>query len=94
MRIVGKDKLDEAIKKYADTKGPLQAWMEEVKNSDWKTPQDIKNKFSTISFIQNNKALFNIKGNHYRLHVLIGYNSGTVSVKWFGTHADYDDKKF
>jgi mRNA interferase HigB len=74
----------------ADAKGPLESWHEEVSKASWASPQDAKNRFSTASFFGNNRVVFNIGGNKYRLVVEVQYRAQIVWVKFIGTHAQYD----
>ncbi|KTF38804.1 addiction module toxin RelE [Xanthomonas phaseoli pv. syngonii LMG 9055] len=69
---------------------PLKAWYDEAKVATWKSPQDIKNAYRNASFIANNRVVFNIKGNDYRLIVAVAYRVRIVYVKFIGTHAEYD----
>ncbi|MBZ3043555.1 type II toxin-antitoxin system HigB family toxin [Xanthomonas perforans] len=62
----------------------------EAKAATWKSPQDIKNAYRNASFIANNRVVFNIKGNDYRLIVAVAYRVRIVYVKFIGTHAEYD----
>jgi mRNA interferase HigB len=73
-----------------NAEGPLKAWFAEVKFAQWATPQDVKNRYANASVIANNRVVFNIKGNDYRLIVAIAYKMQYVYVKFIGTHAEYD----
>lgn len=92
MRIIAKKTLRQfwAQKRYADARGPLEAWHDEVCSSVWKNPQEIKKHYATASFCGNNRVVFNIGGNKYRLVVEVQYAAGIVWVKFIGTHAEYD----
>jgi mRNA interferase HigB len=68
----------------------LKAWTQEARNASWKTPQDIKKRYSSASFIQGNRVVFNIKGNEYRLVVAVAYRFEAVYIKFVGTHTQYD----
>ncbi len=70
--------------------GALKAWLAEAKLAHWATPQDVKNQYANASIIANNRVVFNIKGNDYRLIVAIAYRMQYVYVKFVGTHAEYD----
>lgn len=74
----------------ADAQAQLEAWHDIVIKADWKTPQDIKDLFKNASIVANNRVVFNIAGNKYRLVVEIQYQAGIVWVKFIGTHAEYD----
>ncbi|MDD2863960.1 MAG: type II toxin-antitoxin system HigB family toxin [Methylococcales bacterium] len=57
-------------------------------------PQDIKNRYSSADFLAENRVIFDIKGNHYRLVVKVRYQGGIVVIEWVGTHAEYDKQDF
>ena len=67
-----------------------KAWVQEARNASWKTPQDIKQRYASASFIGRNRVVFNIRGNEYRLIVAVAYRFEAVYVKFIGTHAQYD----
>jgi mRNA interferase HigB len=85
----------EAFKKsHADSRSQLNAWQVDVERENWKTSQDIKRRYRTADFLADNRVIFNIKGNSYRLVVQVRYQNGLVVVEWVGTHAEYNKKKF
>ena len=73
-----------------DSQGALQSWYDEAINAIWKTPQDIKGHYKSASTCGNNRVVFNIAGNKYRLVVEMQYRAGIAWVKFVGTHAQYD----
>lgn len=73
-----------------DSKGALQSWFDEAVKASWKTPQEIKDQYRSASICGNNRVVFNIAGNKYRLVVEMQYQAGIVWVKFIGTHAQYD----
>ncbi len=75
---------------FKDAKGPLQCWYDEAMQADWKTPQVVKAHYGNASICGNNRVVFNIAGNKYRLVVEMQYQAGIVWVKFIGTHAQYD----
>ncbi len=68
----------------------LKAWVDEVKTASWQNPADIKEKYRNASILKNKRVVFNIKGNEYRIVVVIAYQLGIVYVKFIGTHEQYD----
>lgn len=94
MRLAGTDKIDRFIRKHANAKDALFAWKFDAKQSNWSTPQDIKDRYRSADFLSDNRVIFNIKGNHYRLVVKVRYQNGIVLVEWVGTHAEYSKKQF
>ena len=70
---------------------PLRAWYGVASQAAWNMPQDVKNDFgATVDFVADNRAIFDIAGNKYRLVVHVSYRFKRVLVKFVGTHSDYD----
>jgi mRNA interferase HigB len=90
MRVIAKKALREFWERFPDAEGPLLAWYREVEPEDWDAPAKVKEKFRNASIVGNNRAVFNIKGNDYRLVVRINYPYRVVYVRFVGTHAEYD----
>ena len=91
MRIISKRALRACWKRYPDAENPLLAWYREVRQEDWDTPAKVKAKYSNASIVGDNRVVFNIKGNAYRLVAKINYPYRTVYVRFVGTHAEYDE---
>lgn len=94
MRILGLLLLEEFKRKHADSRGQLDAWQTDVEREHWQTSQDIKRRYRSADFLADNRVIFNIKGNTYRLVIKVRYQNELVVVEWVGTHAEYDKKKF
>lgn len=75
---------------YSSAKKAMQAWIYEVKYSDWNNSAELKLKYKNASIISSKRVVFNIKGNEYRLIVDIEYKIRIVFTVWFGTHKEYD----
>ena len=90
MRIIAISTLRAFWTKHPDAQTPLQAWYALASRAQWKSPSDIKAAYRNASFTANNRVVFNIKGNGYRLIVLVRYDKGLLFVKFVGTHAQYD----
>lgn len=90
MVIISKTTLAEYVKIHAAAKEPLNTWYDITKKSDWKNFSDVKNTFGSVDAVGNDRYCFNIKGNDFRLIVLIIFKKRTVFILWFGTHAEYD----
>jgi mRNA interferase HigB len=73
-----------------DSEVSLKAWYQEVKNSDWRNPNDVKRYYRSASIIGDNRIVFNICGNKYRLIVRINYEAQWVFIRFIGTHSEYD----
>lgn len=90
MRIISRKPLLKFWEKHPDAEGPLKAWYQEVSKADWPTWADMKKRYPSADAIGNGRYIFNIKGNNYRLVVLINFESQIVFVKFLGTHSEYD----
>ena len=90
MRIISRKTLKEFWEQYPDVQQALQAWYADTKQADWKTPSDIKRIYRNASIVANNRVVFNIKGNKYRLVVAIRYEYSIVYIRFVGTHREYD----
>lgn len=90
MRIISRRILREFWEMHPDACVPLQTWFYDVERATWNTPSDIKMAYQNASFVANNRVVFNIKGNHYRLVVVVIYRHGVVYIRFVGTHDEYD----
>ncbi|WP_019220259.1 MULTISPECIES: type II toxin-antitoxin system HigB family toxin [Bartonella] len=90
MKIVKISTLQTFWTRYPDAEQPLKAWVDEAKNAQWRSPHDIKEKYKNASILKNNRVVFNIRGNDYRLIVSIFYPAGWLYIKFIGTHKQYD----
>ena len=90
MPIISRKTLREFWDQHPDARQPLQAWYDDVKHADWRSPADIKNVYRNASFLANNRVIFNIKGNDYRLIVAVQYTHGILFIRFVGTHREYD----
>jgi mRNA interferase HigB len=75
---------------HKDAEQPLFAWYREVKKADWKSPEDIKAHHPSASIINRERVVFNIKGNRYRVIVVVKFTFHYVYIRFIGTHAEYD----
>ncbi len=90
MRIISKKALRDFWQKHADSEQQLKSWFQETSNAQWKNTKQIKKEYPSASFLNDNRVVFNIKGNKYRLIVKINYDYGMVWIRFVGTHAEYD----
>ena len=93
MRIIAIATLRSFWQLHPDAEIPLRTWYAIASHANWKTPSDIKASYRQASFTANNRVVFNIKGNNYRLVVAIHYDRGLIFIRFIGTHAEYDKIK-
>jgi len=90
MRIIALSTLRAFWEKHPDAELPLRSWYAEASRASWKTPAEIKAAYRNASFVANNRVVFNIKGNDYRLVVAVKYGPGLMYIRFAGTHRQYD----
>jgi len=90
MRIISRRVLRAFWEKHPDAAVPLQTWFHDVLHATWNSPADIKAVYRNASFVAHNRVVFNIKGNRYRLVVVVIYQHGVVYIRFVGTHQEYD----
>ncbi|RUM68714.1 MAG: type II toxin-antitoxin system HigB family toxin [Sulfurovum sp.] len=90
MNVISKRTIVEFYTKNPQSKTALEVWHSDARKSEWQIPNDIKKIYPSASFLADNRVVFNIKGNDYRLIVHIDYKRKIVRVKFIGTHAQYD----
>lgn len=90
MHIIALRALREFWEKHPQAETPLRAWYAEASRAGWATPAAIKAAHRNASFLVNNRVVFNIKGNDYRLVVAVRCTSTMMFIRFVGTHAEYD----
>lgn len=90
MRVIGLDIIHGASARHPNAASAFHRWCQEAESAAWATPQDIKNRYGSVSFLDNNRVVFNIGGNRYRLVVMVQYAHGAMAVIMAGSHAEYD----
>ena len=75
---------------YPQAKNALLEWYSELVITDFKSFNELKKVYGNASLVGDNRVVFNIMGNHYRLVVRILFEYRSMQIKWFGTHAEYD----
>ena len=90
MRVIALKKLRDIWTDHADAEMALRAWYTDARQSVWLSPEDIKRIYRTASFVGGDRVVFNIRGNTYRLIVMVNYETQIVYVRFVGTHAEYD----
>lgn len=90
MNVISKKTLILFYENHPQAKTPLEVWHSDVRKAQWESPDQIKREYANASFLRDNRVVFNIKGNDYRLIVHIDYKRKIVRVKFIGTHSEYD----
>jgi len=78
-------------RKHPEAEGALRLWFAIVEKASWTGPAEVKAVFGSADFLQNNRVVFDIRGNNYRLIAQIKYAPlFLLYIRFVGTHADYD----
>ncbi|MDR2146969.1 MAG: type II toxin-antitoxin system HigB family toxin [Tannerella sp.] len=93
MRIVTLKRIKEYSESHPDSDTALRNWYKKTKESDWNCFADIKQTFNSADSVGNDRFVFNIKGNDYRLIAIVIFASGKVYIRFIGTHSEYDKIK-
>jgi mRNA interferase HigB len=92
MKVTGRGVLAAFTQEHPDAKRWIENWLAEAEGASWKTPQQIKDRYASASFLAGGRVIFNVKGNHYRMEVVVAFKTGVVVVDWAGTHVEYDQR--
>ncbi len=90
LRVIAKKILRDFWESHADCEQQLKAWFQEASKAEWKNPNEIKQEYPSASILNDNRVVFNIKGNSYRLIVKINYDYQMIWIRFIGTHSEYD----
>ena len=90
MKVIAVGTLRDFWARHPDAEQPLKAWYDEAKHAVWRTPQDIRQRYASASFVGHNRVVFNIKGNDYRLIVAVAFRFQAIYITFIGTHTEYD----
>ena len=86
-------KLKDYFSKETNAKVALQDWYKRTKKTEWKSFADLKNTFNSADNVGNNRYVFNIKGNHYRIVAIVIFKVKRVYIRWVGNYKDYNRLK-
>ena len=78
-------------KEYPIASSALQEWYYELSKHDFSNFNELRNVYGSVSIVGDDRVVFNILGNHFRLVIRIVFNFKTIQIKWFGTHAEFDN---
>src|SRR5580704_13480303 len=91
MQVIARRTLKEFWERHPQAQGPIRAWFALAGKARWRDPNDIKRQLgTTVDFVGDNRVIFDLGGNKYRLIVHVSYTFGRALVKFIGTHAEYD----
>ena len=89
MHVISRPKLIEFWKKHLDSETPLKLWFKKVEQAKWKNINDLKRDYPSADYVGDNRVVFDIKGNRYRIIAIIFFDGQKVYIRFIGTHAEY-----
>jgi len=90
MRVIAHRTIVEYGKQHANAKTPLDIWYKTTKTAKWKDFRDMKKTFNSADFVGNQRYVFDIKGNDYRLVGKVLFAQQIIYIRFIGTHSEYD----
>ncbi len=90
MNIYNRSSLISFYSVHNDCRQALEKWYHDISTKKWDKPTDVTRDFNTARTIKNNRVIFNINKNDYRLIAEVNYQKGWVFIKFIGTHSEYD----
>ncbi len=87
--IITRKTLLDYCKKYPSAATALQEWYYEMVLCDFKNFNELKQNYGSASIVADDRVVFNIMGNNFRLVVRIVFDFKAIQIKWFGTHVEY-----
>ncbi len=97
MIVIGTEVVENYFRRRAGHRGiraaraHYDAWLAIVTQATWRTPEDVKASHPKASILNGGRIVFNIKGNDFRLIAALQYQAGVLAIRFFGTHAEYDN---
>ena len=91
MRIISHRTLVLFYTQHADAKTVIEEWFHKTQRADWDSFADVKKTFNSVDAVGNQRYVFNIKGNNYRLIAIIKFKIKMVYIRFIGTHQDCDN---
>lgn len=90
MRILSRNKIIAYYTANPDARTALEEWFQKTRNADWACFADMRQSFGSADGVGNQRFVFNIHGNSYRLVAVVKFTIRTVYIRFIGTHAEYD----
>ncbi len=91
MRIIARSKIIEYYSAHKEAEIALEEWYQKTKRAEWSCFADMKQTFNSVDSVGNQHYVFNIKGNNFRLIVVIKFTIKTVLIRFIGTHVEYEN---
>ena len=90
MRIISFRKLREFFEKDQAAQVPMEDWYKRAKKAEWDNFSDMKKTFNSVDAVGNERYMFNVRGNHYRIVAKVMFTLKRIYIRWVGNHKDYD----
>ncbi len=90
MRVIAISTLKEFWDKHPDSELALKEWYVRTERAQWRSLNDMRNDFNSVDYVKNQRYVFNIKGNNYRLVAAIKFTPKLVYIRFVGTHDEYN----
>ncbi len=90
MRVIAKSTLRNYWMQHKDVEESLLSWYKIASHASWEDFNQVREQFGTCKILGNDRIIFKIKGNKYRLIVKVAFDNQLIWIRSIGTHAEYD----
>ena len=90
VRITNISEVEKFARHHSDAAKHIRRWRDRVLDARWESPHDLDREMTGVRRIRNRRLIFKIKGNDYRVVAVVNYELGTLRIRFWGTHAEYD----
>ncbi|MFN8346612.1 MAG: type II toxin-antitoxin system HigB family toxin [Spirosomataceae bacterium] len=90
MVVISYKVIREFSERYIDSSDALNNWYSIMGKNDFANFNELRTVFNSVDAVGNDRYVFNIRGNRYRLIALIHFDVRTVYILFVGTHQEYD----
>ena len=90
MRVISFAVIRNFIERHADARIPMGEWYKKTRKADWNNLSDIKKTFNTADYVGNDRYVFDIKGNNYRIVAVVIFIKKKVFMRFVGMHEEYN----
>ena len=91
MNVISRKTLAEFYGNHGDAKDSLETWYRVCKKAAWRNFNEVQTTYPAADVVSDDRMVFNIKGNRYRLVARFSFRYKAIQVKWIGTHARYNE---
>ena len=90
MRIISRSTLIDYYTQVPESRTAIEEWFQKTRRADWACFADVRRTFGSADHVGNQRYVFNIRGNNFRIVAVVKFTIRTVYIRFVGTHSEYD----